>query len=147
MVILKAKGKTYKITMKRDVVSRLNGKVCRFLAEGCRRVYKCGDYVIKVDGVQGWNDKRLDAQNFREYKKWKKIKPRDRQFFAEVIAYKKAGQYSVLIQRYIRGGTPNSYVAISKVRSLTRRYRISDVHDGYNYVIRDNKPIIYDLGC
>ena len=113
LVVVAENGKRFRIECNKNTVLKFNGRKCTFLRKSCRRVYRCGKYVIKIDGG---SDPVVSHQNIKEYEKWLEIKPEDRKHFAKVIGYKSSGRgWSVLIQEYVSGRKSDDYREIDPI--------------------------------
>lgn len=143
--VVKVKG--HRVVCNESQIFKFNGKRCKFIAEHSRRVYECGDYIIKIDD---W-----DEQNPEEWEAWRGIKPKDRKFFAQVLAYKQVDDefapFSILIQKKVRGRKTNNRTLIELARSIAEKYGLSDIGPYHNFLMVKNKdgtshPVIFDMG-
>jgi hypothetical protein len=146
LVVVAENGRRFRVECTKKRIISLNGKPCSFLHGSCRRVWRCGKYVIKLDGITGSHDSwDHDNQNEDEYETWKRVRPSDRKYFAKVFGMKKSGRgWSVLIQAYVKGRRDNTH--IDKIEQLANRYGLTDIGPGINCVVKNGRPIIYDLG-
>lgn len=72
----------------------------------CRKVYLCGDYVVKIEDKH--TNQRLygnyaKKQCQREWRRWNKLTPYQKRWFAPCVAYEHTKGVSVLVQKYISG--------------------------------------------
>jgi hypothetical protein len=141
------KTRGFEIVCDEHRVFKLNGKRCKFVGEHSRRVYECGDYIIKIDG---W-----DEQNPIEWETWQSIAREDRKFFAKVLAYKQVDDeftpFSILIQRKVKGRKTNHNVMVRLARSIGEKYNLTDFGGFQNFVVVTAKdgtsyPVIFDMG-
>ncbi len=145
LTVKAANGKKFEVEVINRRVVTLNGRGCGFLNSSCRSVYRCGKYVIKIDGP--YSGQSHKQQNTAEYERWKKIKRHDRKYFATIIGMATGDDYSVLIQRYVRGKNPYDVprTMFDRAYKIADKYDINDVYES-NYVIIKNRPVIYDMG-
>lgn len=114
-----------------------------------RLVYLYRGYVVKLDA---------GPQNWKEHKNWLRIRPEDRRYFAEVVAFSHAKErrqrgITWLIQRRVklRPGRPTR-ATCALVAELAQRYMLDDLDCGYvreynhrNWGVRSNgDPVIFD---
>ena len=130
---------------------RLNGKRGTRIAqyESCRKVYKFGKVVLKIDTQQG----SCGYQCAREAATYKAIPKKDRKYFAAILDSGSIGNKDYVIQIYVKDtkyGTNSRFydARLRTVDRLARRHEIEDINDhDENWAIntRGNLKII-DLG-
>lgn len=112
----------------------INGQLRQPDVTARRQIHFVGAHVVKIDHGH---------QNWKEWAKWtNRIRPRDRCYFAPVLAYSGArdpGTTSWLIQPRIqfRSGPPSAK-ARAKVAELAERYQLRDLLTGDESVGQSN---------
>ena len=125
----------------------VNGiKAKRLIRDCCRDIFRFNKYIIKI------SDPYLD-QSATECQLWKKIKTKDRKYFASILQSGKIVWHgkvvSYVIQPFIEG---KSRLATGKMKNRIReicfKYNIEDVHfrTGNYLIVNRNKFKIVDYG-
>jgi hypothetical protein len=121
----------------------LNGVLCNFVGSSSRRVWRCGEYVVKLDCTY---DSDLN-QNKSEAFTYLKLHPDHEKYFAKVYDYGQVNGYiDYVVQEYLDGERDPDGKYWSLLDEVSADYDITDLFNG-QYMMIDGKPVLHDYGC
>lgn len=135
---------SYKVRIGNNGAPTLRGKHGKLIGSGIsRKVYRVGRYVVKVERKECHT--YFASQNKSEHAFFNGLSRKMRRNFATVLRYGECGDYSYVVQTYIKGQrkTERGYHKIDHIECETG---IVDVH-GHNWrQIKNGNVKIIDMG-
>lgn len=136
---------------------RVNGKAARRARslESSRILFKWKDsitgrpFLIKLDKLRH-TDHNYDEQSTDEIKRYKKIKPKDKKYFPELVAFGKIKDIGFVMQPFYKldhFDWGEDEAEMKKALQVARKYRLTDCENYHNMGrLPNGQGLIYDFG-